>query len=62
VKKEGKEVLQELEKIPLQPMVKTMVMHVVPLQPVKVNGGADIHPAGHQGCHARAGGWAQRRL
>ncbi|GAB0206670.1 hypothetical protein GRJ2_003132600 [Grus japonensis] len=29
--------------IPLQPMVKTMVRQVVPLQPMEVHGGADIH-------------------
>ncbi|KAM9591242.1 uncharacterized protein ACIBXB_006115 [Morphnus guianensis] len=29
--------------IPLQPVVKTMVRQVVPLQPMEVNGGADIH-------------------
>ena len=29
--------------IPLQPMVKTMVRQAVPLQPMEVNGGADIH-------------------
>ncbi|KAK4811167.1 hypothetical protein QYF61_019798 [Mycteria americana] len=29
--------------IPLQPVVKTMVKQVVPLQPMEVNGGADIY-------------------
>ena len=29
--------------IPLQPVVKTMVRQAVPLQPMEVNGGADIH-------------------
>jgi len=29
--------------IPLQPMVKTMVRQDVPLQPMEVRGGADIH-------------------
>ena len=29
--------------IPLQPMVKTMVKQAVALQPMEVNGGADIH-------------------
>ncbi|KAK4818651.1 hypothetical protein QYF61_016700 [Mycteria americana] len=29
--------------IPLQPMVKTTVRQAVPLQPMEVNGGADIH-------------------
>ena len=29
--------------IPLQPVVKTMVKQAVPLQPMKVDGGADTH-------------------
>ena len=29
--------------IPLQPMLKTMVRQAVPLQPMEVHGGADIH-------------------
>ena len=29
--------------IPLQPIVKTMVRQAVPLQPMEVHGGADIH-------------------
>ncbi|PKU46070.1 protein pxr1-like [Limosa lapponica baueri] len=29
--------------IPLQPMVKTMVRHSVPLQPMEVNSGTDIY-------------------
>ena len=29
--------------IPLQPVVKTMVRQAVPLQPMEVYGGADIH-------------------
>ena len=29
--------------IPLQPMVKTMVRQAVPLQPMQVHSGADIH-------------------
>ena len=29
--------------IPLQPVVKTMVTQAVPLQPLEVNGGADLH-------------------
>ena len=29
--------------IPLQPVVKTMVRQAVPLQPMEVNSGADIH-------------------
>ena len=45
VKKEGEEVLQapEQREILLQPVVKTMVRQVVPLQPMEVHGGADIH-------------------
>ena len=37
VKKEGEEV------IPLQPVGKTTVRQAVPLQPMEVHGGADIH-------------------
>ncbi|KAM6188280.1 uncharacterized protein WM294_016059 isoform 1-T3 [Sarcoramphus papa] len=44
--------------IPLQPMVKTIVRQAVPLQPMEVNGGADIHPAAHGGPHDGAGGCA----
>ncbi|CAM9264732.1 unnamed protein product, partial [Bubo scandiacus] len=40
--KEGEEVLQALEQIPLQPVVKTMMRQAVPLQPMEVNSGADI--------------------
>jgi len=43
VKKEGEEVLQALEQIPLQPVMKTMVRQAVPLQPMRVHGAADIH-------------------
>ena len=41
----GEEVLQapEQREIPLQPVVKTMVRQAVPLQPMEVHGGADIH-------------------
>ena len=42
-KKEGEEVFPLPEQIPLQPVVKTMVKQVVPLQPVEVHGGAHIH-------------------
>ncbi|GAB0183796.1 acid sphingomyelinase-like phosphodiesterase 3b [Grus japonensis] len=43
--------------IPLQPLEKTMVRQAVPLQPVDVDGGADIHsPAAHGGPHTGAGG------
>jgi len=42
--KEGKEVLQVPEQIfPLQPMKQNMMRQVVPLQPVEVHSGADIH-------------------
>ena len=45
VKKEEEEVLQapEQREIPLQPVVKTVVRQAVPLQPMEVHGGADIH-------------------
>ena len=43
VKKEGEEVLQVPEQIPLQPVVKTLVRQAVPLQPMEVHSGADIH-------------------
>ncbi|KAK4810779.1 hypothetical protein QYF61_008751, partial [Mycteria americana] len=42
----------------LQPVVKTMVRQVVPLQPMEVHSGADIHPAACGGPQARAGGCA----
>ncbi len=32
-----------LAKIPLQPVVMTMVKEAVPLQPMEVHGGAEIH-------------------
>jgi len=31
------------ESLPWQPMMKTMVRQVVPLQPMEVHSGADIH-------------------
>ena len=37
-------------------MLKTIVMHVAPLQPMEDHGGADIHPAFHGGPPPRAGG------
>jgi len=43
VKKEGEEVLEMPEHLPLQLMMKTMVRLAVPLQPMEVHGGADIH-------------------
>ena len=43
VKEEGEEVLQAPEQIPLKPMVKPMARQAVPLQPMEVHGGADIH-------------------
>ncbi|KAK4823955.1 hypothetical protein QYF61_008341 [Mycteria americana] len=45
-------------KIPLQPMEKTMVMQVVPLQPMDSQSGADIHTVAHGRPHAAAGGYA----
>ncbi|PKU37621.1 suppression of tumorigenicity 5 protein isoform x4 [Limosa lapponica baueri] len=42
-KKEWEEVRQVPEQIPLQPVVKTVVRHAVSLQPMEVNGGADIY-------------------
>ena len=33
----------EQREIPLQPVVKTMVRQAVPLQPMEVHSGADIH-------------------
>jgi len=57
VKKEGEEVLQAPEQIPLQHVEQTMVSQAVPLQPMEVLGGAEIHlqpkedpPAGAGGC------------
>jgi len=41
--------------IPTQPMVKTRVTQVVPLRPMEVPGGTDIHPAACGGPHAVAG-------
>ncbi|GAB0206609.1 hypothetical protein GRJ2_003126500 [Grus japonensis] len=35
-------------------MEKTMVRQAAPLQPMEVNGGADIHPAAHRGLHTEA--------
>lgn len=45
VKKEGENVLQELDQIPLQPTEKMMVTQVVPLKPVEDHVGVDIHTA-----------------
>jgi len=39
-----------------------MVTKLVPLQPMEVNGGPDIHPAAHGEPYVGAGGCAQRRL
>jgi len=45
VKKEGKQVLQALEqKFPLQLVVATMVSQGIPLQPMEVCSGTDLHP------------------
>ena len=45
VKKEGGGGAQDTgaESLPLQPVMKTMVGQVVPLQPMEVHSGADIH-------------------
>jgi len=44
VKKEGEEVLQAPDQnFPLELMMKTMVRQVVPLQPMEVHSGADLH-------------------
>jgi len=43
-------------KIPLQPVKKNMVRQVVPLHPMEVHGGADIHPQPCGGPHTGAGG------
>ncbi|KAK4822884.1 hypothetical protein QYF61_021103 [Mycteria americana] len=43
VKKEGGGAPVTGAEIPLQPVVKTMVRQAVPLQPMEVHGGADIH-------------------
>ncbi|KAK4806753.1 hypothetical protein QYF61_005549 [Mycteria americana] len=59
VKKEGEEMLQVLElRFPLQPMEKTMVKPVVPLQPMEYHIGTDIHPAAHGGPHTGPGRYA----
>ena len=41
--------------IPLQPLRRTMVKQVVPLQPMEDHGGAGIHTAAHRGPQAGAG-------
>jgi len=44
VKKEGEEVLQApKQSLPLQLVLKTMVRQAVPLQPMEIHGGADLH-------------------
>ncbi|PKU29648.1 hypothetical protein llap_20049 [Limosa lapponica baueri] len=45
VKKEREEVLQALKQMPLQPVEETMVMQIVPPQPMEDHGGEDIHTA-----------------
>ena len=42
----------------LQPVVKTMVTQVVPLQSMEVHSGMDIYPAACGGPHAGEGGCA----
>ena len=46
---------------PLQPMEKTMVEQVVPLQSMEDHGGTDIHTADQQGPHAGTGGHALKK-
>ena len=46
--------------IPLQPVGKTMVRQVVPLHPMEVNGGADIHLQPMERPHAGGGGCAPK--
>lgn len=41
--------------IPLQPLEKTMLEQVVPLQPREIHSGADIHPVTHGRLQAKAG-------
>jgi len=48
--------------IPLQPIVKTMVTQVVPLQPMDDHGGADVHTASCGGPHAGACGYALKAI
>lgn len=56
--RDGEEVLQVLEQIPLQPMEETMLEQVVPLPDVKEQQvGADIHPASCGGHDGGAGGY-----
>ena len=43
MQKEGEEMLWTPEQIPLQPVGKTLVRQAVPLQPMEVHGGADLH-------------------
>lgn len=43
VEKEGEEMLQVLELIPLQAVVQPMVKQAVPLQHMEVHGDAKIH-------------------
>jgi len=50
------------ESVPLQLMMKTMVRQVVPLQPMKVHGGADIHLQPVEATHAGAGGCLQEAV
>ena len=46
--------------VPLQPVVRTMVKQVVPLQSTNVHSGVDTHPAACGGPHAGAGGCAPK--
>jgi len=44
------------ESLPLQLVMKTMVRQAVPLQPMEVHGGADLHLSPWKGAYAGAGG------
>jgi len=61
VKKGRRRCSRHLLEIPLQPMVKTVVTLVVPLQPMEVCSGTDIHLAKHEGLQNGAGGCALKQ-
>ncbi|TRZ08095.1 hypothetical protein HGM15179_019014 [Zosterops borbonicus] len=48
--------------IPLQPMVKTIVMQVVSLLPMDIHGGAEVYSAARGGLHDRARGFDQKKV
>jgi len=51
LREEEEAVLQAPEKIPLQPVVRTMVRQAVPVQPMEDHTGTDIHTKVHGGPH-----------